>query len=51
MVERGVPGSRSVLEIQALVVEVHGALQLVRITRHPLGQVPVLMIRQKGWTA
>jgi hypothetical protein len=37
------------LEIQALVVEGHGALQLLRITRPPLGPVHAQTLRHKGW--
>jgi hypothetical protein len=43
------PGN--VAEVQALVTEIHGALQLLRIERPPLGAAHAASIRQRGWAA
>jgi hypothetical protein len=40
-----------VAEVQPLVAEIHGVLQLLRIERPPLGAANTPSIRQKGHAA
>jgi len=40
-----------VAQVQPLVAEIHGVLQLVRIERPPLAAANTPTIRQRGWTA
>jgi hypothetical protein len=40
-----------VAEVEALVTELHGVLQLLRIERPPLGAANTLSIRQRSCTA
>jgi hypothetical protein len=38
-------------EVQALMAEIHGVLQLLWIERPPLGAAHAASTRQRGWTA
>jgi hypothetical protein len=38
-------------EVQPLMAEIHGLLELLRIERPPLGAANAPSIRQGGWTA
>jgi hypothetical protein len=40
-----------VAEVKALVTEIHGLLQLLRIERPPLGEANTVSIRQRSSTA
>ena len=43
------PGN--VPEVEPLVAEIHGLLELLRVERPPLGAAHAPSIRQRGWTA
>jgi hypothetical protein len=48
--ERCLQQPGDVPEVEPLVAEIHGVLQLLRIERPPLGAANTPTIRQRGWT-